>query len=343
MKTGILLINLGTPDAPSTKAVRRYLREFLSDPRVIDLPTLPRWLLLNLFILPLRPKTSAKAYKSIWHRDGSPLLLHSEKLANALEKQLGDGYQVALGMRYGQPSINSAVTLLNEAKCDKIIVLPLFPQYSSAATGSAIEKALDVIRKQSTIPNIILHSDFYNQPEFILSQAAIIRKTLKDWQPDLYLFSYHGLPKRQLSKNNVCENMFCQGAIPCPKISSKNRHCYRAQCYETSRSLAQQLNLTANQYQTSFQSRLGRLPWIKPYTDMELAKFAEQGIKNIAITCPSFICDCLETLEEIGIQAKEQWQRLGGEKFQLIPCVNNHPLWIDGLVNMINPVLNKEQ
>ncbi len=336
MKVGILLVNLGTPESPSVTSVRHYLREFLWDPRVIDLPAVARWLLLNLFILPFRPTSSAKAYKSIWQENGSPLLLNSQALATALEAQLGQEHVVALGMRYGNPSIESAAELLSDAKCDKIIILPLFPQYSSAATGSAIEKSLEIIAKKCTIPNIVVKSDFYHLPGFIQSQATLIQNTVKNWQPDCYIFSYHGLPERQIANSKACNPSFCQDQTPCPEINLNNRYCYRAQCYETSRKFAQQLNLTTEQYKTTFQSRLGRLPWIRPYTDIALAELAQAGMKNIIITCPSFVCDCLETLEEMGIRGKEQWQSLGGENFELVPCVNDHPLWIKGLAEFIS-------
>jgi ferrochelatase len=330
-KTGILLINLGTPDQPDVPSVRKYLREFLSDPRVIDLPTPARWLLLNLIILPFRPKQSSEAYQQIWTEQGSPLLINSQNLVDAVAKKLGNDYQVVLGMRYGNPSIPSALEQLKH--CQQIKVLPLFPQYSSAATGSAIEKVLCTVAMQWNTPSISIINSFYDQPQFIAAYAKIIEKNLAEKKPDLLLFSYHGLPERHIKKSE------CQAACDlrnaCPDMNNDNSYCYRAQCYATSKLLAQQLGLQEDQYITTFQSRLGRVPWIQPYTDNELPKLIKQGIKNIAVACPSFTADCLETLEEIGLRAKQQWQELGGESFTLIPCLNDDEAWVESIISLI--------
>lgn len=330
-KTGILLINLGTPDQPDTKSVRLYLREFLSDPRVIDLPAFPRWLLLNLIILPFRPKESSKAYQEIWTDEGSPLLINSQQLTKAVAAKVGDDYEVVLGMRYGSPSIPSAIEQLKH--CQQIKVLPLFPQYSSAATGSAIEKVLNTVAKQWNTPSLSIINSFYDHPQFISAYAKIIQKTLADKKPDMLLFSYHGLPERHIKKSG-CKAQ-CDLKEACPSMNDNNQYCYRAQCYQTSKLLAEKLNLTDNQYITTFQSRLGRLPWIQPYTDIELPKLAAHGIKNIAVACPSFTADCLETIEEIGMRAKEQWQGLGGENLTLIPCLNTDDDWVEGVVQLM--------
>lgn len=327
-KKGILLINLGTPDNPDTKSVRRYLKEFLSDPRVIDLPLIARWLLLHLFILPTRPKQSAAAYQKIWTDLGSPLLTHSNELKNALN--LTDSYQLELGMRYGSPSIETALHKLKN--CDELIILPLFPQYSSAATGSAIEKSLQLIAKQWNIPHITIINNFYNYPEFIAAYCEIIKNN-SDTKNNFILFSYHGLPERHINKSQ-CKAK-CDRFNSCPKIDQNNIFCYRAQCYTTSELLAKSLNLKKNQYKTSFQSRLGRTPWIKPYTDIILSELIQQGIKNLTIVCPSFVTDCLETIEEIGIRARESWKTLGGNEFTLVPCLNSHPSWINALTKLI--------
>lgn len=338
---GVLLLNLGTPDNPTVPAVRRYLREFLSDPRVIDLPGWLRWLLLNLVVLPLRPRQSAAAYQKIWTTQGSPLLIYSEQLCAQLQNQLGPHYHIALGMRYGNPSIESAIVELKKQRCEYIIVLPLFPQYSSAATGSALEKTMSVMRTQWNIPKIVLCNDFYNHPGFIAAQAAIIQECLTDCKPEHIVFSYHGLPERHITKSE-CAAHTCTRCDPCPMMQRDNRYCYRAQCFATSKLLAQKLNLSHEDYSVSFQSRLGDVPWIKPYTDLLLPELAKRKIKNIAVVCPSFVADCLETLEEIGIRARAQWQLLGAEQFTLVPCLNADPKWVKVVADMIGDLTLKK-
>ncbi|MCC5791722.1 MAG: ferrochelatase [Legionellaceae bacterium] len=327
MKKGLLLLNLGTPDSPEVPAVRRYLAEFLSDYRVIDLPAPLRYLLLYAFILPFRPRQSAHAYQAIWRPEGSPLLLYSQSLSEKVQSQLGSQWQVALGMRYGTPSIASAVAALQD--CASITVLPLFPQYSSAATGSAIEKTLHTIQQQRILPNLQIIRDFCTAPAFIEAQAALLRPLIAHHEH--LLFSFHGIPERHLTKEG------CQPVCPqaCPALTLANQACYRAQCYATARALAKALALTETQYSVAFQSRLGKTPWIQPYTDAYLPELAQGGIKNILVSCPSFVADCLETLEEIGMRAKAQWQSLGGEKLTLAPCVNDSALWVEGLVKLV--------
>lgn len=330
--TGILLINLGTPDHCDPKSVRRYLKEFLSDPRVVDIPASLRWLLLNAVILPFRPKKSAEAYAKIWSPQGSPLLQHSIALKNALATELGNNYKIALGMRYGNPSIASALTELKS--CARLTILPLFPQYSSAATGSAMEKALTLAAKQWNIPEISVIRDFYDHPAFINAYAQIIQQHIANKNIDVVLFSYHGLPERHITKSQCQAN--CQHINNCPPVNQTNQFCYRAQCYATSRALSDALNLNPEQHQTSFQSRLGRVPWIKPYTDEILPELIKKGVRNIAVACPSFVADCLETLEEIGIRAKEQWQELGGNELITVPCLNAEDNWVKAVVEIIN-------
>lgn len=330
-KIGILLINLGTPDNCDTQSVRRYLKEFLNDPRVIDIPSPARWLLLNAVILPFRPKKSAKAYQKIWLPSGSPLLTNGYALKKALADQLGKNYQVDIGMRYGNPSIASA--LENLKNCNRLIILPLFPQYSSAATGSALEKCLSLISQNWNIPEIKAINSFYNHTGFISAYAEIIKQHLGKQEIDLLLFSYHGLPERHISKSACLAN--CTYVDACPASNTNNQYCYRAQCYATSHALASTIGLTSDKYATSFQSRLGRTPWIKPYTDELFSELRQKNITNIAVVSPSFVADCLETLEEINIRAREQWHALGGKTFISIPCLNSEPLWVDALVNMI--------
>lgn len=334
-KTGILLINLGTPDNCDPKSVRRYLREFLSDPYVIDLPFLVRFILLNLIILPTRPKQSAKAYQEIWTEEGSPLLLHSVALKNKLQAKVGDAYKVALGMRYGNPSIADALEELENI--NNIIVLPLYPQYSKATTESSIQKVKQVLKQRKQQAKLHIIKDFYKESAFIDAQVELIKQAQLP-QDHFILFSYHGLPERQLIKDGC--NPICQGA--CQYDNNFPQSCYRKQCYKTTEEIAQKLQLKSSQYTTAFQSRLGKTPWIQPYTDQSLEVLSKQGIKNLCVVCPSFTADCLETLEEIGLQAKEQWLSLGGQSFSLIPCVNSSETWVNGLQSMLTEQLFQE-
>ena len=335
--TGVLLINIGTPDSTEVGDVRRYLREFLSDPRILDIHPVGRFLLLNCIILPFRPKRSAEAYSKIWTPEGSPLLVETQAQAIDLQTELGNDYVVDFGMRYGSPSVETGIHNLQSAGCHRIIVLPLYPQYSAAATGSTAEKVMDLVRGEWNVPPIEILGDFYNHPGFIESVAQSMREELGQYEPDLFLFSYHGLPERHMVKSDA-PGIQCDRQGPCPKIGQDNRFCYRAQCYETTRLIAEQLQLSEDQYEVSFQSRLGRTPWIHPYTDILVEELAQRDIKRIAVVSPSFVADCLETLEEIKIRLKEQWKELGGENFQYLKCVNNHPLFIRTLAQMVrNP------
>lgn len=330
-KIGILLINLGTPDSCRLIDVYRYLTEFLNDPRVIDLPALTRWILTHLYIVPFRCKKTARAYQKIAMTDGLPLLVYTRQLQSAVAAVLGNKYQVETAMRYGNPSIRAA--LKNLQHCSQLIAIPLFPHYSSAATGSAIAKLLSELTHQWNIPALKITNHFYNDAGFIQSYAEVIKKNIGNKKPQFILFSYHGLPERHINKSG-CKAL-CDRVHTCPKITEDTFYCYRAQCYATSHLLAKELNLEPDQYQVVFQSRLGRTPWIKPYTDVVLTELRQQGIKSIAIVSPSFVVDCLETLEEINIRAREQWLATGGEEFIFIPCLNDNATWVKALVNMI--------
>lgn len=330
-KHAVLLINLGTPDDLSPRAIRRYLREFLHDPRVIDLPRLVRWVLVNGLVIPFRHRKTRAAYQKIWHDQGSPLLMHSANMQRELATLLGDNFDIALGMRYGKPDITSAIQSLGQH--DSLLILPLFPQYSSAANGSAIESALNALKNNWNLPKIKIVNDFCQDPGFIKAYATLIREHVDLDKIDKLVFSYHGLPVRHIRKSKCRSN--CDHVAACPAMEFSNRFCYRAQCYATTRAIAQALGLNESDYVVSFQSRLGRTPWIKPYTDLVLPELAQQGVKNIAVVSPSFVADCLETLEEINIRAREQWQTLGGQSFHCIPCLNDHPLWIKALADMI--------
>lgn len=296
---GIVLLNLGTPKDLRLFSICAYLREFLLDPRVIDLPAPLRYLLVYGIILPFRSPKTRHAYQQIWQAQGSPLRHYSQSLADAVARQLGEGYRVVLGMRYGQPSIRDALSLL--ADCDEVTVFPLFPQYSSAATGSALEKVLSLIAKQVSIPSLNLVHQFYDWPPYILSLADIIRPFMENSDTFL-LCSYHGLPVRQAGD-------------------------YPAQCQETTRLLVKELGLSEARYAMSFQSRLGRIPWVQPYTEDMLVTLHHKGVKKLVVACPGFAVDCLETLEEIGMRAKEDWLALGGESFEMVPCLNDDARW----------------
>jgi len=326
---GVLLLQLGTPEHPTRRAVRRYLAKFLADKRVIDLPWLPRYILLYGFILPFRSRRTTKAYQAIWRDEGSPLLIHSQSLTTALGHALGPNYTVALGMRYSEPSISAALDTLKD--CTTLTVLPLYPQYAEASTGSALAETLLILSKKAVIPSLRLIPSFYDHPDFIQATAARIKPYLKTHEH--LLISYHGLPTRQLTKVGCLTP--CN--TPCSLTQLQQApHCYRAQCFRTSTLLQQSLQLTEEYCTTAFQSRVGRTPWIEPYTDDVLPLLAAKGIKKLAITCPSFVSDCLETLEEIEIRAKAQWLSLGGERLTLIPALNNTPLWIDALQQLLH-------
>jgi len=328
----VLLINLGTPQSAEVPAVRAFLKEFLDDSHVIALPRVIRKLLLHFFILPFRPKQSAKAYAAIWDEEkGSPLLTHSMNLAKDLQQQLGQDYLVTLGMRYQKPSIQAALEVILQSDCKKLIVLPLFPQYSNAANGSAIDKLKECLKPVSQLPELRIFREFYQIPAYIAAQASLIKSSLT--HQDGILFSYHSLPVSHIKKTASHCAAHCFANQPCNAIKLTNQKCYRAQCYETSRLLAEYLDL--QHYEVAFQSRLGRTVWIGPDVKTTMQKMRAQGIKNLLVACPSFVADCLETLEEIGIQGKRQWQALGGEEFTLVPCMNADPVWVKAAAEMI--------
>jgi protoporphyrin/coproporphyrin ferrochelatase len=332
---GVLLLQLGTPDSTAVSDVRRYLREFLSDPRVLDIPAPARALLLNAVILPFRPRRSAEAYEKIWTAEGSPLILHTEALANRVQGLLGEGYRVAYGMRYQHPSIEQAVAALVGAGCDELVLLPLFPQYASAAGGSALEKALRVVGERWNVPAVRTVGAFYDDPGFLRSAAGAARPLLEDFNPDHVLFSYHGLPEKQVKKSDETGEWCLASSLCCDRITEANRYCYRAQCFATTRGLASELGLEQGTYSTTFQSRLAGQKWIEPYTDKELPVLYMQGVRRLAVLTPSFTADCLETLEEIGIRGRAQWEGLGGEELLLVPCVNADDSWARAIVDMV--------
>lgn len=334
MKTGVLLVNLGTPDNPKTPAVRRYLREFLMDGRVIDIPKWQRFLLVQGIIAPFRAPKSAKTYQELWTKEGSPLLVYGYTVQKLLQEKLGNDYHIALGMRYQKPSIAQALEELKSVNIKKIIVLPLFPQYASATTGSVHEKTMEIVSKWANIPEIKFVSQYCNHQGFIQAFAERGKKYLSQESFDHIIFSYHGLPERQITKHDPTKTCL-QSANCCEKYSTYNHLCYRAQCFETSRQLAYALNLTPEQYTVSFQSRLGRNPWIQPYTDETIEKLVKENKKRILVFSPSFVADCLETTIEIGVEYKHLFESLGGERWQLVDSLNDSPMWIDALHDLI--------
>lgn len=332
---GVLLVNLGTPDSTEVPDVRRYLREFLSDPRVVDINPLGRWLLLNLIILPLRPAKSAEAYRTIWTERGSPLLVYGEDLRDGLQARMGSRYRVELAMRYGNPSIAAALERLGDQDLQRIVVVPLFPQYSSAAFGSAVERVYEIASQMWNIPALTVMGAFYEDPAFLDAFVAVARPVLDEMKADHLLLSYHGVPERQVQKSDRTDEHCLVKPDCCDSIGPVNRYCYRAHCYATSRGLAQRLGLGPDRYSVSFQSRLGNTPWIQPYTDELLPELYEKGVRRLAVMCPAFVADCLETIEEIGIRAREDWEALGGEALELIPSLNAHPAWVEALAHMV--------
>jgi len=330
MRTGLLLINLGTPDAPTAPAVRRYLREFLGDPRVLDIGAVGRALLLNVIILPTRPARSAHAYATIWDpQRGSPLLFHSRDLAAAVSEQLGPSWHVELAMRYGTPSLASALDAFARSQVERIVVLPLFPQYASSSTGTAQARVMELAGQRWNVPALDFVPAFYDDPGFLSAFEQVARPPLAEFRPDHVLFSFHGLPVRQIVKTDDAGTVCFQRETCCDALN--NPSCYRAQSFATARALAARLELGPDRYTICFQSRLGRTPWIQPYTDHVIDRLARAGTKRLAVMCPAFVADCLETVEEIGIRARQQFKLAGGDELILIPSLNATRPWVDAV------------
>ena len=330
---GILLINLGTPDNPEIPAVRKYLREFLMDRRVIDIPRLNRFFLINFIIAPFRSPKSSKVYKELWTEKGSPLKIYGHEVETLLKQSLGPDYEVVLGMRYQSPSIESALEKLKNKGLERITILPLFPQYASASTGSSHEEVMRIIKDWEVIPELRFISEFSGNEQMVNIFAKLGKKYIEKKSYDHFLFSYHGLPERQILKAS-CNN-YCKLGNCCNSFNQYNRFCYRAQCFNTSRILAKALNLGETDYTVSFQSRLGKTPWIKPYTDDIIKRLAAEGKKSVLCFSPSFVADCLETTIEIGEEYKELFIKEGGEHWQLVESLNADPEWITCLKDMV--------
>lgn len=337
-KPGVLLVNLGTPDAPSTSAVRRYLREFLMDPRVLDMSTWKRWLLVHGAILPKRPRESAEAYQTIWTDRGSPLLYHGEDLRDRVAERLGPQVPVALGMRYANPSIESAIAQLHRQGVRDITVFPLFPQYSSAAWGSAVEAVHTAANKFYVVPSLHVVPPYYADKRFIDTWVAHSKQHLSNFRADHTVMTFHGLPESHLTNSDPSGKHCLASADCCKSISKVNQGCYRAQCMATAQHIAAGMKFAANDYSVAFQSRLGRDPWIRPYTDELIVRLAKTGCKRLALISPSFTADCLETIEEIGMRAAEDFRKAGGEELRLVPSLNSEPMWCDAVEGMVREV-----
>lgn len=324
---GVLLVNLGSPDSPGVSDVRRYLREFLMDKRVIDSPFLVRFLVVNGAIVPFRAAQSAEAYDRIWQPEGSPLILTSRSLQRQLQERFPE-LLVELAMRYQNPSIPDAVQRLCDAGVKELFLVPLFPHYAMSSYESAVERVKEVARKRSPEMRISVLEPYYNDPAYIRSLVASASEFLRrDY--DHLLFSFHGLPLRHLRKSDPT----CQHCLTvencCETPSPAHATCYRAQCFKTVRSFV--TRSPVKNYSVAFQSRLGRDPWLEPYTDREIVRLAREGVRKLIVICPAFVSDCLETIEEIGIRGHELFRESGGEELVLVPCLNTHPQWINAL------------
>lgn len=331
-KTGVLLVNLGTPDAPTRGAVYRYLKEFLLDGRVIDYPWLPRNLLVRGIIAPFRSGSSAKLYQRLWTENGSPLKIYGEKITSILSQDLGDDYVIKLAMRYQSPSVKDGLNDLKKQNVKQIIVLPLFPQYASATTGSVHQEVMDIVSKWQNIPELSFINS-YPMNENIINAFAdnALKYNLNDY--DHFVFSFHGVPQRHLHKaddNNVCLQQDC-----CKTLTSNNQFCYSAQCHSTAFKIANRLNLASDKFTVCFQSRLGFEDWTQPYTSKVLDELVENGKKNVLVFSPAFVADCLETTIEIGYEYKEEFEEKGGEKLDLVESLNDNALWIEAIKSMI--------
>ena len=331
---GALLVNLGSPNSTSVKDVKNYLHEFLMDKRVIDTPYLIRAFVVKGIILNTRPKKSAEAYKKIWWDEGSPLIVLSERLVKKVQDH--SDVPVELAMRYGNPSIKSGIEKLVNKGVTEIFLIPLYPQFAMATTETIVVLANKIIKKHFPKVKLTDVPAFYNKKDYIETLGESIQESLEKTKPDHLLFSYHGVPERHIKKSDITKSHCKIDGSCCNTPSPAHEFCYRHQCYETTKLVAEKLNLKEGTYSTSFQSRLGRDPWLQPYTDHTIDNFAKNGVKNLAVVTPAFVSDCLETLEEIGMEAKESFIENGGVEFSTIPCLNDNEKWAKTLSEWIN-------
>lgn len=332
-KIAVVLVQLGTPDSPKLSDVRRYLGQFLNDPRVIDVPWLLRKILVNLIIVPFRAPKSAKVYRELWELGNgvSPLITHTQNLKTKLEAQFqNENVHFFMAMRYQNPSIDNVLKDVQKGYFDQIIFLPLFPQYASASTGSAMEACMDVVKKWWVIPEIKVINQFYENEGYLNTQTALGKLEMEANQYDHIIFSYHGLPERQVDKVYLDPNDLC-GDQPCEtEINEKNKLCYKATCYATTRLIAEKLGISEADYTVAFQSRLDK-KWLRPFSDEVVEERAKKGDKKLLVFSPAFVADCLETLIEIGDEYQEIFEEHGGEKVQLVPSCNDHELFVAGM------------
>lgn len=335
MKEAILLINLGTPDAPTAGKVGKYLTQFLNDRRVIDINPVGRFILVNLIIVPFRSFKSSKLYQQIWTKEGSPLLTNSIALKEKVQKEVGDKYIVELAMRYQTPSIKSALENLRQQRPSKIHILPLYPQYASSSTGSTIEEVLKQIKGWEVIPSLNIVSKFYDQQAFIDALLVEGKKhNIADF--DHVVFSYHGLPERQILKASThYGGSTCQMGACCNSITKNNQYCYRANSFETTRQLVKALNIPEGKYTSSFQSRLDQ-KWLRPFSDKVIEELAKKGSKKVLVFSPAFVADCLETIYEIGTEYNEIFKEHGGEKVTLVNSLNTNEAWVRAIKEIVS-------
>jgi len=336
MSKGVLLVNLGSPDSTSVGDVRRYLREFLMDGRVIDVPWPMRAFIVGMVLIN-RPKQSAEAYQKIWTPEGSPLIVTSRRIQAKLRERVT--VPVELAMRYRNPSIREAVRKLAEEKIDEVLLIPLFPHYAMSSYETAVERVKKVAAWAAPRMRIKVQPPYGDAPDYIAALAASARNHLEAGYDHL-LFSFHGVPVRHLRKSDPT-GRHCLTALNCCNVSSPaHATCYRAQCFKTVAAFVKQADVPAGKYSVSFQSRLGRDLWLMPYTDAVLAELPRREIKRLLVICPAFVSDCLETLEEIGIRGRATFMSAGGKEFALVPCLNEHPLWLAALENMVRRFLS---
>lgn len=331
---GVLLINLGSPESPTPKDVKPYLDEFLMDKNVIDLPFLLRALLVRGIILRTRPAKSAEAYSKIWWEEGSPLVVLSKRMHEKVQRNVD--VPVALAMRYGNPSIKSGLQELADKGVSEVLIFPLYPHHAMSSTVTVLEKAEEVRAKD--FPNMKFSSvpAFYNKPDYIRNLSDLIKSHLDKIEYDHVLFSYHGLPERHIRKTDITKSHCKIDGSCCVTPSPAHQFCYRHQCYETTRLVAEQLGIPEGKYSQTFQSRLAGDKWLEPYTDVEINKMPEKGIKKLAVVTPAFVADCLETLEEIAMEANHEFIAHGGEEFTAIPCLNDNDAWCKTVGKWIN-------
>ena len=329
-KQGVLLVNLGSPDSPSVSDVRKYLHEFLMDGRVLDAPYLVRFGIVHFTILPRRSKASAEAYHQIWTPEGSPLVEISRKAQRHLQARVP--VPVELAMRYQNPSIERAVRNLQAKGVEEVLLIPLFPHYAMSSFETAVVRVQEVARKLAPEMDVRVVPPYYDAPDYIAALAAIADGYLKRGYDHL-LFSFHGLPERHLHKSDPTGCHCLKVENCCSVASPAHATCYRAQCFKTVLAFVQKTGVT--NYSIAFQSRLGRDPWLKPYTDHMIDRLARTGVKKLLVICPAFVSDCLETIEEIGMRGRNTFLQAGGTDLTLIPCLNEHPLWIEALENMV--------